>query len=120
MTLADASVWIGHFRSVNDEFGALVEDQQIAVHPFVIGEISCGKLRQRERVLRYLELLPAAVVARHNEVLHLVDRQRLWGTGIGWVDAHLLASACLSNCTLWTLDKALQRAAARVGAAYRG
>ena len=85
------------------------------VHPFVRGELACGNLKHRTRILSDLEALPSAGSATLEEVMQLVDVRKLWGLGIGWIDAHLLASTLLSNCQLWTLDEKLVRAAAAAG-----
>jgi predicted nucleic acid-binding protein len=114
MTLADTSVWIEHFRQGN-ELGALLEEGRVLLHPFVIGELACGNLRSRKRILDDLAALPAAVAATDDEVFSLIEKQRLWGRGIGWIDAHLLAAAILSGCALWTLDRALASAARSIG-----
>jgi predicted nucleic acid-binding protein len=74
----------------------------------VIGELACGNLKNRAEILELLAALPKAEVASHEEAKHLVTDRRLWGKGIGWIDVHLLASALLSNCTLWTKDKGLR------------
>jgi len=84
------------------------------MHPFVIGEIACGNLRSRSNVLSDLERLPAAIAADHHEVLGFLDQHRLYGVGITWIDAHLLASARLSACRLWTLDVRLLKAATKL------
>lgn len=81
------------------------------MHPFIIGELACGNLSARAEILRLLAALPQARSAFHQEVLDLIEEERLSGIGIGWVDAHLLASARLSGCLLWTLDKPLRKAA---------
>jgi predicted nucleic acid-binding protein len=112
MWLVDSSVWIGHFRTPNHEFQQLLTDDLVLAHPFVIGELACGSMKNRKPVLAYLNLLPLATSATHEEVMHLLDRQALWSRGIGWVDAHLIASALLSHCSLWTLDASLRNAAA--------
>ena len=88
---------------------------RILTHPFVIGEIACGNLRQRGVILEALRELPSATVAAHDEVLRLVEERRLWGSGIGWLDAHLVASALLTGCRLWTLDRRLRRVAGVAG-----
>ena len=82
------------------------------MHPFVSGELACGKLEDRTAVLSDLLALPAAKLASNAEVLRMIEDRRLWGRGLGWIDAHLLASALLSNCRLWTLDARLAKAAA--------
>jgi predicted nucleic acid-binding protein len=96
---------------------ALQEEAAVATHPFVIGELACGDLRNRERILGLLNELPGADVAEHAEVLRFVATERLSGTGLGWIDAHLLASARLASCSLWTRDKALAAAAKALGLA---
>lgn len=80
------------------------------IHRFIIGELACGAMRQRDAILGDLHRLPPATTASHDEVLHVVERFGLAGTGIGWIDAHLLASARLSDAELYTHDTALQRA----------
>ena len=82
------------------------------MHPFVSGELACGNLKDRTAVLSDLLALPAAKLASNAEVLRMTEDRRLWGRGLGWIDAHLLASALLSNCRLWTLDARLAKAAA--------
>jgi len=84
-----------------------LERGEIVCHPFVIGEISLGSLRQRETVLSLLSELPVASVVPHDDVMALVERRGLAGKGIGWVDAHLIASALASGVSLWTLDRRL-------------
>jgi predicted nucleic acid-binding protein len=111
MWLVDSSVWIGHFRHPNHEFQQLLSDDLVLIHPFVIGELACGSMKNRKHVLDYLNLLRLAQSATHEEVMHLLDRHALWSRGIGWVDAHLIASALISHCALWTLDGSLRVAA---------
>jgi hypothetical protein len=115
MILVDTSVWIAHFRVGGSKLGDLLNQTLVMVHPFVRGELACGNLKRRARIMIDLEALPSAVSATHEEVMRLVKVRKLWGLGIGWIDAHLLASALLSNCQLWTLDGKLARAAAAAG-----
>ena len=115
MILADTSVWVDHLRRGNSRLGDLLEDEQVATHSFVIGELACGNLRKREQILGLLSQLPRVGLVTHDEVLELVERRRLMGRGIGWVDAHLLAASLLENVSLWTLDRSLAAAAQRVG-----
>ena len=115
MILVDTSVWIDHFRTGRSKVGVLLSQNLVMVHPFVMGELACGNLKARARILSDLEALPSAVSATHEEVMRLVEARKLWGLGIGWIDAHLLASALLSNCPLWTLDGKLAQAAAAAG-----
>jgi predicted nucleic acid-binding protein len=117
--LVDTSVWIEHVRERNDALVALLNDREILVHPFVIGEVALGHLRSRNAVLGQLQLLPAALVATNQEVLHLIEQRKLAGSGIGYVDAHLLASVSLiANAKLWTIDKNLHAIARKIGLAY--
>jgi predicted nucleic acid-binding protein len=116
--LADTSVWVDHWRRGNDSFATLLEEDRIVVHPMVIGELALGPLRSRAEVLNDLRELPAASMAEHDEVLALIERRRLWGRGIGWVDTHLLASALLDGAALWTLDRPLGAVAKNLGTAY--
>jgi predicted nucleic acid-binding protein len=115
MVLVDTSVWIDHFRGNSPALAALLNNATVLTHPFVLGELACGNMKNRGEVLGSLELLPAALLATHEETLRLVQDHRLWGRGIGWADAHLLASALLSNCALWTLDDRLAQAAMAAG-----
>jgi len=116
--LVDTSVWIDHLRSGNARLSALLDAGRVLGHPFIIGEIALGSLRARAMVIEALEALPAIPVADHHEVMHLIEARGLAGPGIGYVDAHLIASARLqAGSSLWTLDRRLQDAAARLGIA---
>jgi hypothetical protein len=88
------------------------------MHPFVTGELACGTMRNRDEILRLLQELPLARSAEHDEVLDLVEREQLWGRGLGWVDMHLLASALLSRASVWTLDQRLARSASALETAF--
>ena len=109
MVLADTSVWITHFRSGNPRLKSLLADGKVACHPFIVGELACGLLQNREEILSLLQTLPAATQAEHEEVLRLIEMHRLMG--LGYVDVHLLASALLSGIPLWTEDRQLRKAA---------
>ncbi len=111
MILVDTSIWVDHLRRGNGRLAALLEEGQVLTHPFVVGELACGSLRNRVEVLTLLGTLPEAKVAEHQEVMEFVERDRIFGRGIGWIDAHLLASALLSGTTLWTVDQQLARVA---------
>lgn len=111
MVLADTSVWITHFRSGNPRLKSLLADGKVACHPFIVGELACGLLQNREEILSLLQTLPAATQAEHEEVLRLIEMHRLMGLGLGYVDVHLLASALLSGIPLWTEDRQLRKAA---------
>jgi predicted nucleic acid-binding protein len=105
--LVDTSVWIDHFRVGRLPLRKLLYEEEVLTHPFVIGELACGIVRNRSEILQLLRALPEARVAEHEEVLKFVEAKRLFGRGIGWVDVHLLAAVLLSAATLWTLDKRL-------------
>ena len=111
MILVDSSVWIEHFRLSEPRLAALLAQELVSLHPFVLGELACGTLRQRPATLSYLKLLPAASRAPEDEVHHLLESRRFWGQGLGWVDLHLLASARIDGCRLWTKDHAMAAAA---------
>ena len=111
MILVDTSVWVDHLRRGHEALASLLHDAQVLCHPFIIGELACGNLTRRREILSLLAALPQATVANHHEVLTFVQRRRLMGCGIGWIDAHLLASAMLADTPLWTLDKPLAAAA---------
>ncbi len=111
MILVDTSVWIDHLRKGDPELASLLNEGMVLCHPFVIGELACGNLKNRHEILSLLEALPTATVASHEEVLHLVSDRKLHGKGLGWIDTHLLASALLFKSTLWTRDRTLAAAA---------
>ena len=117
MILADTSVWIDHLRRSEARLVALLSDNQVLMHPFVVGEIALGSLARRGAVIEILEELPQVAVATHGEVMALVERERLNGLGIGYVDVHLLASARLAGAGLWTRDQRLLSAAEKLGLA---
>jgi hypothetical protein len=109
--LIDASVWVNHLRRGDATLSALLHRDEVECHPFVIGELACGSLRRRAEVLTLLQRLPQVPVVGHDEVLAFIERRRLMGRGIGWIDAHLLASAALSNTLLWSRDRRLSEVA---------
>lgn len=114
MTLVDTSVWVDHLRRGNTRLGRLLGDGLVLTHPFVVGELALGRMRRRPEILGLLGELPRAEAAQHGEVLEFVERHGLAGSGVGWVDAHLLVSAALSGVGLWTLDRRLSLAAQRL------
>ena len=116
--LVDTSVWINHLRRKEPELVVLLEAGQVVGHSAVIGELACGTLRDRERVLGDLRQLPSVSEPRGEEALHLLDRYRLWGRGLGWIDVLLLASCRLGGASLWTRDRALGAAAGELGVEY--
>jgi predicted nucleic acid-binding protein len=115
MVLADTSVWIRHFRQGEPALAEYLSEGLVLMHPFVSGELACGNLKRRAAILSDLHALPSAKLASNTEVLRLIEDRRLWGRGLGWVDVNLLASALLSHCWFWTLDKKLGEAATELG-----
>lgn len=114
MVLVDTAVWIDHLRGRNSRLDELLLAQRVLAHPFVIGEVASGHLDDRS-VIGYMQGLEKARVAEDGEVLQFIQRRRLAGRGIGWIDMHLLASAVLTRCVLWTPDRALNALARELG-----
>jgi predicted nucleic acid-binding protein len=106
MILVDTSVWIEHLRAGSDRLKTLLLNEQVLCHSFVVGELACGTLQKRSEIVSMLKALPEAHLLEHEEVLSFLEARRLYGRGIGWVDAHLLASTLLTGCTLWTFEAA--------------
>ena len=111
ITLVDTSVWIDHLRQGNKQLTTLLDKGGVCCHPFVIGELACGTIRHRDEILGLLRALPETPIAEHEEVLNFIEERKLTGQGLGWIDMHLLASALLENCKMWTFDKALRAVA---------
>ena len=119
MILVDTSVWIDHLRRGEGELETALELEQVLMHPYVIGELACGNLRNRGEVLALLQKLPKANVASEAEVLRFIERRSLMGRGIGYLDVHLLAAAALTEAQLWTRDRRLAAAAGELNLAFQ-
>ena len=116
--LVDTSVWIDHLRKSDNRLVDLLEHNRVLIHPFVVGELACGKLKNRQELLGLLGDLPAAVLASDDEVITFIDNHSLMGQGIGYIDAHLLAATKLNAETcLWTRDRNLDKQASRMSIA---
>jgi predicted nucleic acid-binding protein len=116
--LVDTPVWVDHLRSGDKLLARLLDSASVLGHPFVIGELALGHLRQRQLLLRTLADLPQVAPASDTEVLHYIEQHRLFGLGLGYVDAHLLAALQLATgAKLWTRDKQLHKVADRLGMA---
>jgi hypothetical protein len=115
MTLVDTSLWVNHFRTGSAHLILLLQENLVLAHPYVIGELACGMLKNRSEILGLLQTLPKARLPEHHEVLHLLEAHKLFGKGLGWVDINLLASVRLTGCGLWTADIRLQKSATMLG-----
>ena len=120
MILVDTSVWVDHLRRGDPGLVDLLERSIVMMHPFVVGEIACGTLHNRESILELLQDLPTAAMAEDNEVLRFIESHVLHDKGIGYVDVHLLASVALTEgARIWTRDKKLRLVAQMIGCAYQ-
>jgi predicted nucleic acid-binding protein len=116
--LVDTSVWIDHLRSTIPALVDLLEIDDVVMHPFIIGELACGTMRDRLEILDLLAELPSAVIGTDDETLEYIENHRLMGKGIGYIDAHLLVSVALTDdAFLWTRDKSLKAIATNMGLA---
>jgi hypothetical protein len=118
--LVDTSVWVEHFRRGNRALAERLGEGEVSSHPFIIGELACGSLGRRREILSLLGALPHAPLVEHDEVLAFVESHGLGGRGIGWIDAHLLASATLARLPLWTFDHRLAAVARQLPIAVMG
>lgn len=107
MILVDTSVWVEHLRSGSSGLDELLSDGQVVCHPFIIGELACGNLKNRAEILSLLYDLPLATGADDDEVMQFIADHKLMGKGLGYIDIHLLMSAMLSRIPLWTIDRRL-------------
>ncbi len=115
MILVDTSIWIDHLRHSEPDLVRLLNEGSVLVHPFVIGELALGNLKNRNAILEALMGLPASITATDEDVLSFINHNDLAGCGIGYVDVHLLAATRLtSGCTLWTRDKRQHAASIRL------
>jgi len=119
VVLVDTSVWVDHLRRGNSSLIDLLSNAVVVCHHFVVGELACGNLSNRSEVLSLLQSLPSTPEVPHEDQLQFVERHRLMGRGLGFVDVQLLASARLAAIPLWTLDRRLREAAAELNASYR-
>lgn len=111
MILVDTSVWINHLRMPSKLLGQLLDLEQVLIHPFVIGELACGNIVNRDEIVALLHSLPALPKVDDDEILFFVERHKLMGRGLGLVDIHLLASATIGAAHVWTADNNLRLAA---------
>ncbi|MGQ0766074.1 MAG: type II toxin-antitoxin system VapC family toxin [Gemmatimonadota bacterium] len=115
MILADTSIWIDHLRTPDSRLQLALDRRDVAMHPFIVGELACGTLRNREELIRTWRELPSMPLASDAEALALLEKRRLMGAGLGYIDVHLLASVTLAaTARLWTKDKSLAEAASKL------
>lgn len=118
MVLVDTSVWVSHLREGNVGLEKLLSDGEVVCHPFIVGELACGNLKNRYEILTYLQSLPMTILAEDEEVLRFIENNQLMGKGLGYIDIHLIASAVLTDVPLWTLDKTLDKFTKKIGIDY--
>lgn len=111
MVLVDTSIWVTHLCQGSRQLEKLLMDAEVMCHPFIIGELACGNLKNRNEIISLLQSLPMAPTIEFDEFLFFIDQNHLIGKGVGFVDVHLLASALLTGVPLWTADKRLKSAA---------
>jgi len=114
--LADTCIWVGHLRAANSLLQTFLEDGVVLMHPSVRCELALGSLKNRAEILGAFAKLPQTEIATNDEVLYIIEARKLWGLGIGWVDAQLLAATSLTpTCHLWTIDQRLHKACEKSG-----
>ena len=118
MVLADTSIWADHFRSPNPLMTDYMAGDRLLMHPFVVGELVMGHLPNRFAIVRSLREMDQVIRATDDEVLAVVEREKIQGLGVGWIDAHLLVSVLITpEAMLWTRDRRLNALAQRFGCA---
>ena len=118
MILVDTSVWVRHLREGDLELERLLNNGEVMCHPFIVGELACGNLRNRHEILSLVQRLPLATQAKHEEVLQFIEQKHLMGKGLGYIDVHLSASAVLTEVPMWTYDRRLNQANEELGIKY--
>lgn len=116
MILADTSVWVDHFRKRDAALYRELQRNNISIHPFIVTELVLGNLPDRQNAMSSLDRLPMVKVAQVHEVRRLIETHSLFQRGIGFVDAHLIASTLITPHTvLWSRDRRLQDVAGTLG-----
>jgi len=119
MVLVDTSIWVSHLRTGNTHLKSLLQNGEVVCHPFIIGELACGNITNRNEIIALLQELPTVKTAHHDEILRFIEAHHLMGIGLGLIDVHLVASSLLSKVPLWTADKHLGSASARLSIDYQ-
>ena len=118
MVLVDTSVWVVHLRNGNIGLETLLNEGHVVCHPFIVGELACGNLKNRAEILSLLQALPMATPVEHEEVMKFIEDHTLMGKGLGYIDIHLIASAILTEIPVWTVDKKLNEISSKLGIGY--
>jgi predicted nucleic acid-binding protein len=116
--LVDTSVWIKHLREGDQTLTRLLEQGLVACHPFIIGEIACGGIKNRYEIISLLNDLPSTDILDHSDIMEFIENRKIMNKGIGYIDVHLLGSALVSETPLWTFDKALRKIAIQLSIEY--
>jgi predicted nucleic acid-binding protein len=111
MVLVDTSVWINFLYKGDENLSKLLIEGRVLTHEFIIGELSCGNIKNRNNFLELINELPKVKTCLFEEVTYFIENNNLYGKGIGFIDAHILASAIISNVKLWTADNKLDKIA---------
>lgn len=122
IVLVDTSVWIRFLSNRTPyatELDRLLKRDEVSGHAFVYGELLIGDVGGRRQLLNDYEQIHQAPLVPHGDVVEFVRARRLHGRGVGWIDAHLLASALVGRLRLWTTDARLAAIAAELGIGYR-
>ena len=116
--LVDTSVWIKHLRESEKNLVRLLEQGLVACHPFIIGELACGGIKNRHEIISLLNDLPSTDILDHYDIMEFIEYRKIMNKGIGYVDVHLLGSALVTETPLWTFDKALKKIANQLSIGY--
>ena len=119
MVIVDTSIWVNHLRKGSLHLEELLLNAKVVCHPFIIGELACGNIKNRNGFLSLIQTLPMAPMIDPDEFLYFIEQKGLIGKGIGFVDIYLLSSACLSEIPLWTSDKKLKSVSIELNIAYK-
>ena len=119
MVLVDTSIWVTYLRQGSRQLEKLLMDAEVMCHPFIIGELACGNLKNRNEIISLLHSLPMVPAIEFDEFLFFINQNHLMGKGVGFVDIHLLASARMIGVSLWTGDKKLKSAADQLELTFR-
>ena len=118
LILVDTSVWIKHLREGDQNLTRLLEQGLVASHPFIIGEIACGDIKNRYEIISLINDLPSTDVLDHSDIMEFIENRKIMNKGIGYIDVHLLGSVLVSDTRIWTFDKALKKMAFQLSVGY--